>query len=397
MAVSEQVGARTAALIAERERVDLGLRRHVAGVRRARARRAAGRRRRPRVHRLRRRHRHPQRRPHARGGRRARSRSRPRSTCTSATPSRSTSRTSRSSSASASSTRAPARTRACSSTPAPRPSRTPSRSRATPPGRQAIVVLRPGVPRPHAADDDADLEGDAVQEGLRPVRARGLPRARPVPVPRHLRRPTPSPASEAVQEPDRPVGRRGRHLRAGAGRGRLPARARGLPAGAHGVCRGARHPLHRRRGAGRHVPHRPGGLRSSTSASSPTSCVWGKSMGGGCRSPASPAAPTCMDARARRRPRRHVRRQPDLLRRRHRVARRGARPGLPGALARSSATAAARAAATTSPSRIDAIGDVRGLGAMLGDRAGRGPPDARRRPPPWPAAPSSSPASAACC
>ena len=30
-----------------------------------------------------------------------------------------------------------------------------------------------------------DLEGDAVQEGLRPVRARGLPRAGAVPVPRH--------------------------------------------------------------------------------------------------------------------------------------------------------------------------------------------------------------------
>ena len=73
-----------------------------------------------------------------------------------------------------------------------RPSRTPSRSRATPPGRAGRRRLRPGVPRPHAAGDDADLEGDAVQEGLRPVRARGLPRARP------RTRTAASPATDAI-------------------------------------------------------------------------------------------------------------------------------------------------------------------------------------------------------
>ena len=39
--------------------------------------------------------------------------------------------------------------------------------------------VRGGVPRPHAHGDVADLEGASVQGRLRPVRARGLPRAVP--------------------------------------------------------------------------------------------------------------------------------------------------------------------------------------------------------------------------
>ena len=44
--------------------------------------------------------------------------------------------------------------------------------------------LRQCVSRPHAADDDDDREGEAVQGRLRAVRARGVPRAGPEPVSR---------------------------------------------------------------------------------------------------------------------------------------------------------------------------------------------------------------------
>ena len=178
--------------------VGLGLGRHVAGVRRAGARRAAGRRRRPRVHRLRRRHRHPQRRPHARARSsraiQAAGRALP---AHSATPSRSTSRTSRSSSASARSTPAPVPYKGLLVNSGAEAVENAVKIARYATGRQAIVVLRPGVPRPHAAGDDADLEGDAVQEGLRPVRARGLPRARARTRTAASPAPTPSPASRS--------------------------------------------------------------------------------------------------------------------------------------------------------------------------------------------------------
>ena len=75
-----------------------------------------------------------------------------------------------------------------------------------PPGHR---VLRERLPRPHADGHEPDLEGDAVQEGLRPVRARGLPRAGAVPVPRHRHRRGAGVGRAAVQEPGRPL-RRGR-------------------------------------------------------------------------------------------------------------------------------------------------------------------------------------------
>ena len=60
-----------------------------------------------------------------------------------------------------------------------------ARCRHRPPGRRR---LRQRLPRPHAADDDDDREGEAVQGGLRPVRARGLPGAGPESLPRCLDR-----------------------------------------------------------------------------------------------------------------------------------------------------------------------------------------------------------------
>ena len=44
--------------------------------------------------------------------------------------------------------------------------------------------LRPRLPRPHQPHHGADRQGHAVQDQLRPVRARGLPHADELPVPR---------------------------------------------------------------------------------------------------------------------------------------------------------------------------------------------------------------------
>ena len=59
--------------------------------------------------------------------------------------------------------------------------------------------VRQRLPRPHAADDDDDREGRALQEGLRPVRARGLPDTRAVRVPRRHRGRRDRRAEAAVQ------------------------------------------------------------------------------------------------------------------------------------------------------------------------------------------------------
>ena len=96
--------------------------------------------------------------------------------------------------------------------------------------------VRPLVPRPHEPDDGDDLEGQAVQARLRPARARGLPRAGAVPVPRHLDRRRDRRARARVPQRRRARGRRVRRARAGAGRGRLHPDAGGLPAPLQEVC-----------------------------------------------------------------------------------------------------------------------------------------------------------------
>ena len=48
-------------------------------------------------------------------------------------------------------------------------------------GRPAVDRLRQRLPRPNAPRDDDDEQGEAVQGGLRPVRAGGLSRAGPYP------------------------------------------------------------------------------------------------------------------------------------------------------------------------------------------------------------------------
>ena len=75
-------------------------------------------------------------------------------------------------------------------------------------GRQAVVVFDHALPRPHEPDDGADREEHAVQARLRPVRARGLPGADVLPVPRRAgpdrrggRRPGDRPDRDAGRAP----------------------------------------------------------------------------------------------------------------------------------------------------------------------------------------------------
>ena len=82
-----------------------------------------------------------------------------------------------------------------------------------------------------------DRQGRAVQEGLRPVPGRDLPRAVPD---RASRRDRSRRCLAALELPvpgrHRPDVGRGDHHRAGAGRGRLPCRAAGLDEGLRALC-----------------------------------------------------------------------------------------------------------------------------------------------------------------
>ena len=144
-----------------------------------------------------------------------------------------------------------------SSTPAPRRSRTRSRSRGSHTGRPAVIAFEGGVPRPHAAGDDDDVEDAPVQDGTRPVRAGGLPRA----VPERLPRPsTPRPRSPRSSGCSRPTSRPTTSRRSSSSRSR--ARAASCPRrpsssrGFARICDEHGHRPGRRRGADRLRPHR---------------------------------------------------------------------------------------------------------------------------------------------
>ena len=90
-----------------------------------------------------------------------------------------------------------------------------------------------------------------------------------------------------------PHSRRRDHLRARAGRGRLPSGDPGFLRRAPGDLPRVRDRLHRRRGAVRHGPHRRGSRASTTStASSPISSSGASRSAAACRSPASRVAPS---------------------------------------------------------------------------------------------------------
>ena len=123
-----------------------------------------------------------------------------------------------------------------------------------PPGGDRV---RERLPRADAADDDDDGEA-RLQEGLRPLRPRGLPRARPVPLPRGLERRRAGGAGGPLPLRRRSAVGRVRGARDRPGRGRLHPHARGLPGPLAGAALLTRHPLRRRRGAVGHGPHGTG-------------------------------------------------------------------------------------------------------------------------------------------
>ena len=157
-------------------------------------------------------------------------------------------------------------------------------ARASPHGAPVPRRVPGRLPRPHLRRRDADrLEGQ-VPRGLRPAAAGRLPRA--------VRQRGPATSSRArLQAPDAGQRGRGDHRRADPGRGRL-RRPRGrLPAAPARDLRRPRHPADRRRGPVRRRADRARCGRSSTGASSPTSCCTAKgiALGHADRRPWSPA------------------------------------------------------------------------------------------------------------
>ena len=242
-----------------------------------------------------------------------------------------------------------------SSTPAPRRSRTPSRSPASHTGRDAVVVFD------HAYHGRTNLTmamtaknmpykhgfGPFASEVYRapmsyPFRDGGStgPRPRPrAPSTSSTSRSAPTNLAAVVIEPD-------------PGRGRLH-RAR-PPASCPRSPRGAA-PTASSSSPTRCRPASPAPAtcsRATTRASSPTSSSPPRASPAACRSRRVTGRAEMMDAAARRRPRRHLRRQPGRLRRRARRHRddRGRRPGRPRPRDRGLVlTAAARAAGATTP------------------------------------------------
>ena len=152
--------------------------------------------------------------------------------------------------------------------------------------------LRQRVPRADAADDDDDRKV-VYKKRLRPVRARGLPRAGAVPVPRHLDRRRDRRARAAASRP-RSTRRRSPascssrcRARAASSRCRPTSRAR-----LQELCARARDPLRRRRGPVRRRPHRAGVGDRALRRRSPTCSSRASRSAAGCRWRRSPAAPS---------------------------------------------------------------------------------------------------------
>ena len=113
-----------------------------------------------------------------------------------------------------------------------------------------------GLPRPHADDNGAHRQSDALQAGLRTISGRDLPRRVSAALPRYHHRAGPRGPGPVVPRRRRSEVGGGHRHRARAGRGRLQRRAVRFPACAARCMRRARHRAHRRRGAEWHRTHR---------------------------------------------------------------------------------------------------------------------------------------------
>ena len=318
-----------------------------------------------------------------------------RSTCTSASWSPPTSPTSTSAASSASSRPAAAPTRSrSSSTPAPRPSRTRSRSPAPRPAARRSSAFDRGFHGRTLMTMTLTSKVKPYKKGFGPFAPEVYRAPAPYPVPRDLDRRQHRRAGAALRRARRPGDRRRGDPRARAGRGRLHRDARRLPGQAARAVRPPRDPVDRRRGPVRRRPHRPGvGDRALRRAAGPARVRQvarrRAAAGGGHRARGD---------HGRGRPgraRRHLRRQPGLLRGGQRRARRRCRAC---AAASEALGARLRAALEDIATRVD--DDRRGARARPDARAGDRPrprdQDARR-PSVVGAARSPRPARRACC
>ena len=105
-------------------------------------------------------------------------------------------------------------------------------------GRPAVIVFDRGFHGRTLLTMSMTSKVTPYKNGLRPVRARGLPRAGAVPVPRHHHRRRDRTGSSALfKSRRRPRVGRLRRARAGSGRGRLHPDAGRLPGAARGALR----------------------------------------------------------------------------------------------------------------------------------------------------------------
>ena len=257
-----------------------------------------------------------------------------------------------------------------SPTPAPRPPRRAVKLAKQATGRPNIDRVQRQLPRSHPPDDGDDDVEDRLPRRARAAAVGRVRRAVPRSARRRTRTPRSTGALDGLRSPaqvaDRARRDGGDDHRARARRGRLHPRAgRASSRASSSICRAARHPVRRRRGADRLRAHRARCSRSSTTASSPTSSAWRRASRRASRSPRSGTPSELIGALAEGQPRRHLRRQPHRLRGRARHHRGADR-------ARASSTTSTRAASScsracgSSQRRRPGIVHVRGLGLMIG-------------------------------
>ena len=262
------------------------------------------------------------------------------------------------------------RSRRCS-TPAPRPSRTPSRSPASHTGRDAVVVFDHGYHGRTNLTMAMTAKNMPYKHGLRAVRRRGLPGADVLPVPLADR--AGQRGAEALRAGDRQDRQGGRRRQRRRDRHRADRRARAASScRRQGFLPGARRRSPRDNGIVFVADEIQTGFARTGAMFAcehegvvPDLITTAKGIAGGLPLAAVTGRAEIMDAAARRRPRRHLRRQPGRLRRRARRDRDDRERATWSARARAHRRRHAAARCATCRRSYPVIGDVRGRGAMI--------------------------------